>query len=459
MSDMKPSAVSNSRISSTPDAADTATKSPGASDRTPTLRSESRGGPESSLLAQAKKNEPLAEKVSIAFCNKSDLAMHEALLEAVLKQDYDGIFTLVNTFHTSPPTGSARLLFDTAVNMRSGNGNIILNAAMMKIADAGEDLSSKEKIMAVRIANMVRTLGADEAASSSLKSEPRSAKSSDVSYRPDGNLTPVEHQLFHAIATSDEKTLNHILSNNDLDLNQLHPHVQSPLIFAAQQKNGEIVKILLNHGADVNFKNKVGNTALHFAAIDNRTRIIDVLMANEADYDIRNDRDETPFNCAARHGNARAMQTLIEWHIDTGSEELSMLEHALKNGHAEAAEVLVSVLIKEAKRSSTKSTLAGMNLALYAVAEHGGSRRLMRQLVRAGADVNYVYPSGKTALMVASKFGHTRAVEWLVNHGAQRAATDLNDQTALDLAKRYGRTEVVRLFEAYLPSKPASGEN
>ncbi len=154
------------------------------------------------------------------------------------------------------------------------------------------------------------------------------------------------------------------------------------------------------------------------------------------------------------------MQKLIEWHtdIDAAPGEMSMLDHALRNGHAEAAEVLVSALIKEARSQSSSSNLTELNLALYAVAEHGGSRRLLQRLVRAGADVNYVYPGGKTPLMAASKFGHTKPVEWLVKHGAQREATDLSDQTALDLAKRYGRTEVVRLFEEYLPVEPASGK-
>jgi ankyrin repeat protein len=83
----------------------------------------------------------------------------------------------------------------------------------------------------------------------------------------------------------------------------------------------------------------------------------------------------------------------------------------------------------------------------YTVAEHGGSRRLMRHLVNAGANVDYVHHNGKTPLMIAAKSGHINAVGWLVAHRADPEMTDHSFRTPLELAEKYRRSDVVAFLK------------
>jgi ankyrin repeat protein len=149
------------------------------------------------------------------------------------------------------------------------------------------------------------------------------------------------------------------------------------------------------------------------------------------------------------------MQELIEWGAvtDKGPGTGFMLQSALKNRDADVAEVLVNTLIKKAKSDGIKSDITALNDALHAVAEHGGSRRLMRHLEQAGADIDYVNANGKTPLMMAAKFGHISAVQWLVKHGARQETTDYGDHTALALAKRYKQTKIVNFLENSQPTE------
>jgi hypothetical protein len=158
MSNMNTSGVSRLQIRSAPEVANTPAPSANVNGACPRLRTESRGGPDSSLFAQEKQSEPLGNTIRKAFQAKSAEAMHKALLNAVLTQHYAGFSALANRFFVSPLTGSAKLLFDKAINMRAGNGHTILQAAMLESAKLG-DSPSLQKTHAVRIINIVKRLG------------------------------------------------------------------------------------------------------------------------------------------------------------------------------------------------------------------------------------------------------------------------------------------------------------
>lgn len=368
--------------------------------------------------------------------DESAEAIHQALRDAVSAQDLDGLTRLVKAYEKSPPTGNARILLDQALNTKVQNGGTILeNATVLSLGNP----SRFDKLRALNIVHMVKALGAG-----------------NVAFETSAPKTSItERKLFSAIKNGDAEHLEALLKNGSIDLDQFHPVMQSPLIFATKRGNSAVVELLIKHGADVNLQNPDGNTALHFAAMNNSSKIISVLRNNHADDEITNRCKETPLNCAARNGNAAAMQELIDWGAitDKGPDTRYMLLSALKNGDTDVAEVLVNALIKKARSDDTKSAISALNDALHSVAEHGGSRRLMRHLEQGGADIDYVNANGKTPLMMAAKFGHINAVQWLVRHGAQQETTDFGDHTALALAKRYKQTEIVNFLENPQPAE------
>ena len=71
----------------------------------------------------------------------------------------------------------------------------------------------------------------------------------------------------------------------------------TPLQFAANFANAEIVSLLVDAGANVNAVTNYGSTALHLAASD----CVEVLLAAGADVNVRTNSGRTPFDYAIAH--------------------------------------------------------------------------------------------------------------------------------------------------------------
>ena len=70
------------------------------------------------------------------------------------------------------------------------------------------------------------------------------------------------------------------------------------------------------------------------------------------------------------------------------------------------------------------------------------------EAIKAGANVNAIY-NGRTALMHAAIYGHTKIVNALIKAGANVNAKNMLGYTALMEATRHGRTQIVNaLIEA-----------
>ena len=76
----------------------------------------------------------------------------------------------------------------------------------------------------------------------------------------------------------------------------------TPLQFAANFANAEIVSLLVDAGANVNAVTNYGSTALHLAASD----CVEVLLAAGADIDVRDNSGRTPFDNALSSDERRA---------------------------------------------------------------------------------------------------------------------------------------------------------
>ena len=70
----------------------------------------------------------------------------------------------------------------------------------------------------------------------------------------------------------------------------------------------------------------------------------------------------------------------------------------------------------------------------------------MQALVVAGADVNAKKNNGRTALMIASYFGHPKVVKVLLDKGARVDEKDSSGYLALDFAKSGNHKEIVEML-------------
>jgi ankyrin repeat protein len=79
----------------------------------------------------------------------------------------------------------------------------------------------------------------------------------------------------------------------------------------------ELVTLLLDGGAEVNAKNAFGNTPLHLAVEDKR--VVEILLAAGAEVNTKNGFDKTPLDYAMRQGTSSYSLAVIETLIRAGA--------------------------------------------------------------------------------------------------------------------------------------------
>jgi ankyrin repeat protein len=86
----------------------------------------------------------------------------------------------------------------------------------------------------------------------------------------------------------------------------------------------------------------------------------------------------------------------------------------------------------------------------------GGNLEIVKELIRAGANVNSVTDCDNTTpLKIASIIGNLDIVKYLIRNGANVNARDKSGRTALMLASKYGHFKIVKYLREQ-QSKPAS---
>lgn len=155
------------------------------------------------------------------------------------------------------------------------------------------------------------------------------------------------HELTHV------KNILEIFKNENADINQIDSHGKTALIFAIEENQFELVKLLVENGADINATSGAGATPLHIAAVTNATQILQYLLENDAD---KNAIDE--------------------------SFGFSALNFALMNEHYDSALLLIKAGVDvdyHSDKTSAPITIAAQSM-----------RKLVPHLIDAGVDLNII---------------------------------------------------------------------
>lgn len=121
------------------------------------------------------------------------------------------------------------------------------------------------------------------------------------------------HEELLATIKSGNEWLLKSLINGGINVNYKPENGWSPLMWAAWNKQKEIVQILLDNGADVNDKSNVGWTALIFS-VGYRgvsTEIVELLLNSNANIDAKDICGNTALILAARGGNKEIVELLL----------------------------------------------------------------------------------------------------------------------------------------------------
>lgn len=174
-----------------------------------------------------------------------------------------------------------------------------------------------------------------------------------------------------------------LLLDRGVDVDSRDALGRTALIAAAAEPDAGLMPLLLERGADVSLRDRDGSDALTVAVIKGRSKNVALLLDAGAALDARGPQGETALMAAIRAGEAAMVDLLLARGADPGT------------------------WTQEAFAADTGDTPL-MYAARYG--RGGDGLRMMRQLVRYGANPHLYRPNGETALTLAQRRGQQEMV-------------------------------------------------
>jgi ankyrin repeat protein len=199
----------------------------------------------------------------------------------------------------------------------------------------------------------------------------------------------------------------------------------TPLHFAAEAGQTDIVEYLIANGVDVNAENIKGETPLQFAADKGDKEIVELLIQKGADFSI---------HLAARLGDLARIKSLIEDGADVNAKDIggdTPLHIAAAKGHEEVVKLLIE----------KGATMANLHIASYM-----GNLEKAEAFINDGADINSTDGHGYAPLHYAAQNGRKEAAELLIAKGADVNVKNWGGETPLYIAAAKGHKEIVELL-------------
>ena len=233
------------------------------------------------------------------------------------------------------------------------------------------------------------------------------------------------------------------------DTSFMNRRVETPLLYSVHMHQPNIVEVLIQLGVNINTLSKMGHSALGVSLVRKDINMTRTLLAAKADPNListdcaganvspfRMGRRITPVSMAARIRNADFTTALLDAKASVNQTEQDMesaLMNACSRNNLQVAQVLIragaDVNIQEGDDTGRINTWA--TPLLYAT--YLGNTRLVRELIRAGANVAAEYADGSMLLGIAAKHGYKSIVIELLQTSAY--ATSSQEQYIQDSIK------------------------
>ncbi|MHC4752085.1 MAG: ankyrin repeat domain-containing protein [Planctomycetota bacterium] len=232
----------------------------------------------------------------------------------------------------------------------------------------------------------------------------------------------------------------------DHGANVNYPKDWGPLHEAPYVNNNiEMVKLLIAKGADIN----AGPwPALDVSIWKGRKDIFDLLIQRGADVNAKDKRGQTPLYWAVDHDDFDSLKSLIAHgaKVDTKfwDGETALMSEASK-GRIEA----VKLLLEAGANISAKDDTGQTALHRMMDVSYRPSKDMTELLLARGADVNLKDKEGRTPLHLAAESADRDIVKFLLDKGAKvNAKDDESGFTPLHHAARFGKKNVAELLIA-----------
>ncbi|CAN9384185.1 unnamed protein product [Alternaria alternata] len=221
---------------------------------------------------------------------------------------------------------------------------------------------------------------------------------------------------------------------------------RTPLLVAAETGSKAVVEQLLRHGSsmeertDKRFDYIAGCTALHLAAINGHVAVVRLLLDRGAAINSQSSDHDTPISDAVRSGQTEVVQVLLDAGADrtfhnTGSlDSTTLMSIAVLNEDIDMVQLLLAAGVDVDERDKELHATGLWDAACLQSVD------CVRVLLGAGADPNLPggTSQGSPLMMVCSPYTEKSIpiVKMLLDAGANVDYVDSNGSTAYDLAKR-----------------------
>ena len=245
-----------------------------------------------------------------------------------------------------------------------------------------------------------------------------------------------------------------LLLNNDTDVNFVDNGGRTPLIWATNNGNLEIVQLLINcSNLEVNKqRNSDGKSALSLATCNCKSNITKLLLGhaqievNQVDSD-----GKTSLYKVSKEGQTEIVELLLgHGNIDINKADpdygKTPLYKASENGHLS----VVTLLLKKEEIMVNQATIT-RETPLMAASRNGFPKVVRELLAYATINVNFATFEGETAIMYAFEANgveQKQIIELILRcPGTDISLMDEDYQTARDHAKEYNQTGIMKLFD------------
>lgn len=373
----------------------------------------------------------------------------------------------------------ARLLLDKNVNLdakdrkgmtslmyasKSGNTEIARLLLPLKAVPKDEDSDKWASLM----------LSLDSGGKASPAPAPdknsKSGQAADTDAKDDAGRTAI---MFASENSNTE--IVRLLLDSGADIEARDSHGSTPLYYTRQSGNIEIAGVLLDHGADLEAKDNDGLTLLSCAASTNQPELVTFLLDRGADRETRSKAGETPLMLASQKGTVEIAKLLLDHGagIETRDNSgMTPLMHAARKGNVKVTELLLErgadITAKDYYGRTPLTTAAfydhtgiagllldhGANIEVkdrfewtpLMWASYEGHQKMAAFLIERGADSKARGDFGWTPLFAAVIQNKIDLVSFLLDHGAGIEAKDTFGWTPLMRAAYYGRRDIVTLL-------------
>jgi ankyrin repeat protein len=235
------------------------------------------------------------------------------------------------------------------------------------------------------------------------------------------------------------------LLNKGADVNANTNEGVTPLMYAVDNGDIQITRILVLNGADINRKPHNGVTALLSSTLINHLDIAEFLIRNGANINDPDAQGISPLMYAVIYNYPVLRDMLIYYGADihqTDNEGNNPLILAVFMNNPEIVEIFLDQnanVNSEDKNGFTPLMLAAQN----------GDTAIMNLLINKQADLNAKNKYGNTALSLAVKNGHIEAVNLLIRNETGQHSVYKGKDNLRDLAKKFNHKNMVGILKQH----------